>query len=171
MNEAGVPTPSSRTYRIGNDGLDWICGVDRVGRQVFLYQAHDDHLTAAFFDPAGNLLEVSERKLPPYEPSAGPGWREAEARNIEESFAAWRAELGFQIRPIEIRTTSFGDVVIEKYPDFLSDFLDDPQGQTPDERTRAELAETVADWDRRGCYVLWLGKDYWMSGDGQIDST
>ena len=171
MSNISGATPSARTYLIGNDSLDWVCGVDRRGRQVFLYHAHEDHLTAAFFDVAGDLLEVAERKLPPYAPTVGPGRREAEARNVEEHLTLWQAELGLRICPLRVRSTKFADVVIEQYPGHLSDFLADPQREAPDETTRSELRDMVADWDRRGCYVLWLGKDYWMSGDGQVDST
>ncbi|HTL29370.1 MAG TPA: hypothetical protein VL282_09115 [Tepidisphaeraceae bacterium] len=159
--------PISHLYAI-QPSLDWFCGLDSGGRQVIMYPSVKGW-EATFFDKSGDYLGMKEWELIPYHPTAGPGWREAQAQSIKLTAEKWTREIGLQSGTIRIHRGTAPEIPIEDWPAWMVEFMDDPSKEP--EATRARYTKIVEDWWRDGCYVLWMGKDYWMSGNGEIEST
>jgi hypothetical protein len=171
--------PRANLYTIAHPGDDseFLCGRASGGRQVFLYGTCAYPLPAAelvaiFFDPEGNLIGSGRKNVPPSEPAAGPGWREAADAATRRAVAEWQAEMGFVPGAIRVRRFSCEDVLIEDLPDEYKDFLANPLAtERGDERSRADLELYVEAWLREKKFVLVFGKEYWMSAEGMIEAT
>ena len=164
------PRPSSHLYPIADESYEWRCGLDKRGNQVFLY-AGLENAVAIVFDSNGIAVNVIEEPLIPYHPAGGPGCVEArEARDVA-AIKSLENQLGFTGGTIRIRRQAIEDLIIEDWPSYFDDFLDNPSEVEPREENQQRLMESIHRWERKGCYVLSFGKDYWMEGDGTIGST
>jgi hypothetical protein len=164
------PRPSSHLYLIANESYEWRCGTDKRGYQVFLYAGIEDAV-AIVFDSEGNAVDVIKEPLIPYHPAGGPGSVEAQEARDMAAIEALENELGFAGGTIRIRRQAIADLIIEDWPSYFDDFLQNPSEFEPREENQQRVMESIRRWQREGCYVLWFGKDYWMEGDGTIEST
>jgi hypothetical protein len=166
----------ARVYPIQNDGYDFFTGVCSDGRQVVMGLLCPE-LVAFFFDPEGNLLGREQRPwsaeagelaghTPPYQIYGERFEQLINAQRLE-----WQAEIGY--RPATIGIKEFLDheysVGIEVLPDYLQ-FLD-IEAERDSEEERQDLLETRDSWLAEGNFVWWWAKDYYMSREGEIEST
>ncbi|MEZ4446189.1 MAG: hypothetical protein R3B72_44340 [Polyangiaceae bacterium] len=86
-------------------------------------------------------------------------------RAMNQQIADLKATLG--VKDGTIRVRQFFDVAvgIEEFPDYLEESED---GSPEDAQRRLALRR---EWRASGGFVLWWAKDYYMSKDGQIEST
>jgi hypothetical protein len=130
-------------------------------------------LVAYFFAPDGVLLRTEERPWDYPAPrlhGTGPySIYDPEFRSkLQLQFASWQAEIGF--RPEVIWIQAFLDlerfVGIEAIPEHLLTGEEDEDAAECIEREKA-----LQDWIANGNFVFWWAKDYYMSKDGEVEST
>lgn len=155
---------------------DYQTGLCADGRQVVMGLLYP-YLVAFFFDGEGNLVDREEQpasaaaaniagREPPYQINSN----EFHAL-IDEQLRSWQAELRF--RPTTIRVKQFLDT---KYPAGIQIFPGDEEDIDPvtwfsDEQERREFVELRDHWLAAGKFVWWWGRDYYMSKDGEVEST
>jgi len=152
--------PNNKLFPIQGYEEDFSTGICADGRQVVL-GVFEPQLIAYFFDPQGSLLRTERR------PRAST---RTESDYRDAIYNEWKLELGFVSGPIYIK--GFFDseeyVGIELIPEHLQP---EEIAAEPDSELRGYLAETRAGWLEGGNFVWWWGKDYWMSPEGEVEST
>ena len=181
-------------YIITSYGDDICTGKTDDGRQVLMGLLCPE-LIAVFFDAAGDFLQVEPRaltQLPPrqgvvrvsWETTAGvqslegirPGPYQMYDPTFEETLArdlaAWKREIGFQEAPITVREFFLDDhfLGIRRLPDHLQEFRNNPES-VADIEERREMEDRIREWESLDQFVLWWGKDYYLSRDGDVEST
>ena len=168
---------ASRSYFAVQDpgpDADFRTGMGADGRQVLIGMLYPG-LVAVFFDERGKLVHVEERVLE--EPTLR-AFRAGQISKVElrghydSALLRWQREIGLTERPISINEFYLHDraIGIEPVPKHLRDAVAAAARGDRSEDTR-ELAEQADEWARNEMYVLWWGKDYWMTKDGEIEST
>ena len=156
-------------YLIQNEGIDFFTGHTSDGRQVLLGCLSNEFLTGIFFDTHGNLIGSQNRPtsgLNPYDPRL--------VEKVSASLDAWWKELGFAPGTIRVRRFDCKEagVRIEDLPDYLEEFLQDPEGFAQNKQESASsYFESGRRWRESGQFVLWWAKDYWLDGGGAVEST
>jgi len=91
-----------------------------------------------------------------------PAFQTAVSRQIRE----WQDELAFTAGCIRVQGFSDPEMNagIEELPEHLQD-LDE------EDEDFEELQEQLADWEASGSFVFHWGKEYFMSRDGEVEST
>jgi len=168
--------PEGRLFPIQNDACDFFTGVCADGRQVVMGLLCPQ-LVAFFFDPQGNLLGREERPWsaeaaelagtpPPYRIYA-EGFQALITAQRQE----WQTEIG--CREATIRIKEFLDdeysVGIEILPDHYQNL--DTSSEDYDAEELQELVEEREEWLAAGNFVWWWAKDYYMSREGEVEST
>ncbi len=91
-------------------------------------------------------------------------------KRIPPRLAAWQKEL--QFRPASIWVAQFFiaelGIGIADYPAHFSGILDDEHAS---DEEKADIRESVRQWDADGQYVLYWGKDYWLNLAGKVVSS
>jgi hypothetical protein len=170
-------TAGDRLFPLQGYGDDFVTGVCADGRQVVMGLLCP-YLVAYFFAPDGRLLEDEDRLWErPARRMGGDGpymiydddFQAALARQRKE----WQAALGFQPCPIQVRAFLDGrhPVGIELLPDYLQEHEPADWEGEPDEEVRQDIEQSRATWLASGQFVWWWAKDYWMSADGEVEST
>lgn len=133
-------------------------------------------LVAFFFDSKGNLLGHEKR-----------AWSDDAAKMVENNSCTiysdgfrvlidkqkkeWQAELGF--RPATIRVKAFYDgeypVGIQVLPEHYKDI--ETATWFRDEEDRQEFIKSRDRWLAEENFVWWWARDYYMSKDGDVEST
>jgi len=182
-------------YIINSYGDDFYTGTIADGRQV-LMGLLCPKLVAVFFDADGNLLQVESRplsRLPPRQGAIGVSWEtDVGVLSLEgvrpgpyqvydphfqaaltRDLAAWKREIQFQDAPITVREFFLDDrfLGIRRLPDHLQEFKENPDNVAKDEEERRGLEDRIREWESLGQFVLLWGEDYWMSRDGDVEST
>ncbi len=160
------PAPR-RLYPIQDHGYDFRTGSVGDGREVIMGLLCL-YLVAFFFDPKGNYLETQKRVLhfmkrhqPPYD---------IYDKRIEERLHVWQEEIGLRPKTIKVKRFMSADGAgIEDLPGHYQQFLEDPSQF--DEEGRQYYPELIRDWREEGSFVFWWAKDYWMSRNGEVEST
>ena len=153
--------PNDKLFPLQGYEEDFSTGICADGRQVVL-GVLEPELVAYFFDPQGDLLRMERR--PPRKPT------HSDNNSRDTGHDEWKLELGFVSGPIHIK--GFFDaeeyVGIELIPEHLQP---EEIAAEPDAELRGHLAETRAGWLEGGNFVWWWAKDYWMSSEGEVEST
>ena len=164
----GDSTPE-RLYPIACAPHDNFYAGTAIGDRQVLMGPAGHGLAAVFFDGRGNYIEYQERPFP-FELVGYPDYDDPRAVKARTD---WLDEIGFQAGTIRVRRFDVpGEGIgIEDRPAHYDNFLKDPETVEPDEVSRARDYESIARWEREGMYVLWWGKDFWMDGRGEVEST
>lgn len=161
------------------DAYFFWAGTTRDSRQVLMGLACPS-LVAFFFDLQGHLVDVQKRNLEFLRPSGVyvdgelfPGL--VRTYNIYDEripvrLKEWRQEIGFQEQLIRVKR--FDDVEtgirICDYPDHFAEILLAPEASLEE---KAEVLDSMAEWEQEGEFVLIWGNDYWLSRDGEVTSS
>ncbi len=163
----------TRRFAIQGYGGYFYAGVASDGRQV-LMGLLIPNLVAYFFSPDGTLLDRGTRPLEhpaPRQGGTGPYQTEDGVfrDRLTRQFLHWQEDLGFRPQTIHVRAfTGIGHdtVGIEEAPDHLI---------TPDEGEDAEEQELrerlLTEWRETGNFVLWWSNDFYMTKDGEVESS
>jgi hypothetical protein len=156
------------------EDYNFVAGQDASGHQV-LMGVTPSGLIALFFDKAGRLVDVEYREIPPALPrdEMEATKRMEYERGLWPLLDSWKQELGFEPCSIEIAPFFLDDwqIGIACAPAFWQSFLENPLS-IPDPSFRERRRAEVDNWRRQGNYVLWwCGKEYWMSGVGEVTDT
>jgi len=170
-----VRTLRARLALFPVQAYDYHTGVCADGRQVVMGLLCPA-LVAFFFDQHGHLLCCEQR--PWSEEATALAGEQPPFQIFGETFQAliaaqeeaWQQELGFIASTIHVR--EFFDeqrgVGIERLPGHLEmeeiETEEDPQEQR-------ELLALREEWLATGAFVWWWARDYYMSGDGEVEST
>lgn len=151
--------PENHLFPIQGYEEEFCTGTCADGRQVVIGLL-EPQLRAYFFDPQGNLLGKEHR---PYQKPIKWGDNSA-------IYNEWQRELGFLSGTIHVRGffDSEEDVGIELIPQHLQP---EEIAAEPDAELRGFLEETRAGWLLEDNFVWWWAKDYWMTPDGEVEST
>ena len=168
--------PKHRLFPIQNHGYDFFTGVCADGRQVVMGLLCPE-LVAFFFGAEGNYLGREERpwsaaagklagRKPPYS-IFGDRFRALICKQLKE----WQDELEFHAATIRVK--EFLDdkhsVGIELLPSHYRDL--ETGTWFPNEEERQQFIKSRDHWVERGSFVWWWAKDYYMSEDGEVEST
>ncbi len=162
-----------RLFAIQGYGEYFYAGVVSDGRQV-LMGLLIPNLVAYFFSSDGVLLNRDTRPLeypPPRQGGTGPYQTEDRAfrDHLAHQFLQWQEELGFRPQTIHVRAfIGFGrdTVGIEEAPDYL---ITPDKDEDTEER---ELRErSLAEWRKVGNFVLWWSNGFYMTKDGEVESS
>lgn len=159
-----------KTYRIQNPEYDFNTGFTGDGKQVLMGILMPE-LVLVEFDAQGNYLQIQMRSLP------SEVFLATEPRyRIDEDAASpllegWQKELAYRPGTIQVHSFFLPEIWlgIKDLPEYLQEFVDDPESIGEDEREHFE--EMLAEWRADESYVLWWGKDYFMGPEGDIEST
>ncbi len=155
---------------------DYETGVCADGRQVVMGLLCPE-LVAFFFDAQGNLVSREGRhwsdaagKIAGHQPPYHISSDEFDAL-IDAERKAWQVELGYS--PATIRVKEFYD---DEYPvgiQILPGHLANVETETwfRDEEERQEFIKSRDRWLAEGSFVWWWARDYFMSKDGEVEST
>jgi hypothetical protein len=171
----------SKNYKAPKDLLyplqydpDFETGFCADGRQVVMGLLCPC-LVAYFFDANGIWIgkEINPWEYPaPTHPASGRYLLSDAAfiSAMDRQTTAFQEKIGF--RPGTIRVKSFFDeeygIGIELLPEHYVDIETSPY--IPDEE-RQNFLESRDDWLENGNFVWWWGKDYYMSAEGEVEST
>ena len=162
-----------RLYQIQGSDREFYAGIVKGRRQVLMGPQSFTELIAIFFDENGCFLNYELRPLPPEPVVVGANPYDPDlVKKIDAVLSRWHAELEFRAAPIKVRKFDCEGNRVEDLPDYLQEFEDNPeQPSGPYDPPAEELRETLRNWREKGMYVLWWGKDYWMTAEGEVDST
>jgi hypothetical protein len=173
-----------RTHLIkdpGSMGHFFRAGNDREGRQVIM-GILDDEIVAVIFDSHGRLLAV-ETRSPNIKPDStlresNPGayWThvyEVFLPSAEATLRELQEKSGFVPGVIRIQEFSVPNrrISVQLMPDFLNEFLSDPQSHAENDEDAQEYYEIIEAFKSFDQFVFRWGKEFWMSRDGDIQST
>jgi hypothetical protein len=149
----------------------WNCGTTADGRQVMIYPVID-HVEALFFSAGGRFLQAETRDAVRHQPRSGPAWQAAQELKlaVSECFDRWLRELRFAQATITVEPTDDCPLKFAEWPEPYLQFLNNRESE-PDDETRRAMQEFCEEWKREENFVMWFGDEFWMSGDGNIDST
>jgi uncharacterized protein (TIGR02996 family) len=150
-----------RLYTIQDDYLRVGWGKDM--QQVFV-SGTERGPRFAFFDHAGTLLRIEERRIEYTEDAHYPARMKLQSQAREE----WLKELGYESATIKVKRFQFGDDSgLTPFDNWLADTFDQPR--SPD---RAGLDERVERWLEAGQYRFALGwSDTWFDRSGEVTDT
>jgi len=151
--------PDSKLFLLQGYEEDFCTGTCADGRQAVL-GLYEPQLLAYFFDMQGNML--GKERQPYQEP--------IQAGNDSAIYNDWQAMLGFSPGTIHIRGffDSEEGIGIELIPEHL---LPEAIAAEPDTEQRGFLKEDRAGWLESGNFVWLWGNDYWMTPEGEVEST
>jgi hypothetical protein len=154
------------------------CGWTSDGRQFLMGPKDSRTACVVYSDGQGNYLGWHDRAPPAHRvppPPAGPeAWGRYGANVLQAHFEMLRSELGCRLESIHVRAFSADDVDmsigVHELPSYLQPLREDPHGEKRElgeaefDRFRTMLAE----WIRRGDYVLTWGGEYHVNKGGEI---
>ncbi len=164
----------NRLFPIQNDEDILATGICADGRQAMMgllcpwlvayFFNHDGEIIGGerqqWNHPAPRMGEDSPYRI--YDPAFGVA--------IAAQMKAWQTKLGFKQGKIEIQ--EFFDEELYVGITVLPDHLELEEIEEEDDlEERKYLEEDRANWFANGNFVWWWAKDYWMSKDGDIEST
>jgi hypothetical protein len=157
MRRKSVNHPGNHLFPIQNDGYDFFTGVCADGRQMVMGLL-EPHLVAYFFDKNGNLLGGDKRLL-------------EKGKLLEQVMLEWQKELGFRTATIHVK-----EFYNREYPvgiEILPEHYRSVETDTwfPNEEERKEFIKSRNRWLTEGNFVWWWAKDYYMSKEGEVEST
>ena len=134
-----------KRFRIKSYGIDFATGRGASGAQFLMGLLCPD-VVLYRFDPRGNLLGGQSRRWCRAAARINGAYRiddPAFQEHIARQIASWQSEIGFVKGPIEVCAFFDGDKYV---------------GVGPPE-------------DQDCHHVLWWAKDYWLSENGDVEST
>jgi hypothetical protein len=151
---------------------DYLTGVCGDGRQVVMGLLCP-HVVAYFFGRNGELLGDEHRDWITPAPWVPTGYYDIYDKKflagVADQIREWQRAIEFRKGTIRIRAF-FDDrhpVGICELPEHLSD----EEIANCDDNERAELEKSRSKWIRQGAFVWWWARDYYMSRDGEVEST
>lgn len=162
---------TDRLFPLSSYGDEYLTGHCADGRQVVMGLLCP-HLVVYLFDANGRLLS-GERQLwnhPAPRLNSGPFdiYNEAFRTSLDVQFRELQQSLGYSQSPIRVREFFDPDnwVGIEALPSHYRDLE-----TIANEEERKEFIISRDRWLADGCFVWWWAKDYYMSKDGEVESS
>jgi len=162
--------PSARLYSIDSYPIDFVAGYLPDGNQTLSGVLYPD-LAVIEFDSHGTFLRVLTRPIPGELLELVNGIYRSDEDAVMDCLEQWRKELGIVPGKITVQRFSLPDlgVGIDDFPDDFDDVLSRPEFYG--EESVQSVHEESARWQEQGNFVFWWGKDYYMSRDGEVEST
>jgi hypothetical protein len=142
-----------RLYAIQDDFYHYRTGYLDDGNQVLLLSDDEGARVAESpwveFDGEGDLITVHPGEVTPISKPA----------------------LSFTPGTIRVKPFFLPDlwIGIRNLPDHYQKFLDNPADASEEERRY--YPEKIRDWRESGSFVLWFNEDYYLSKDGEVESS
>jgi hypothetical protein len=157
-----------RLYRL--QSADFVTGTCADGRQAVMGLLCPN-LVTFFFTASGAPGDKRRDACDPAPPQNGGAYQiydRAFVAGFKKQLAAWQKRLGFVEGPVLLESF-FDDESYVGIVD-LPDHLEDMGWATNLDERRALEAERQR-WIERGAFVFYWAKDYWMSREGEVEST
>ena len=185
-----------RLFRIRSYGGDFYTGRIASG-QLVLMGLLCPYLVVVYFDANGGYLSLEEVELtlpPQQEGATRIYWEESNGtikevktakplvyntrnpefhESLEKDIRAWWKKFGFRKQAIDIQEFFIEEryLGIRLLPEYLKEFIEDPEEIAEDQEDAAEYQEILDRWRASGKFVFWWGKDYWFGKNGKVEST
>jgi hypothetical protein len=142
-----------------------------VNANQVLISAQLPELVMIEFDKDGGYMRTLVKELPHELLSSIKGrlWIDSDDLFIE--IDKWANETGIKQGTISVQKFYIPErsIGIRDLPDHYQEAID--QADDYDEDERREILEDVHLWCERGDFVLWFTQDYYMTAEGEVDST
>lgn len=167
-------TPSKRLYNIRNSPPYFYTGRLPEGMQTLINVQLPD-LFMVIFDAEGNYLRTSTKVILQERHLAGASVAEAPPESAYDEFTPcaheWQRELGVTPGTISVKQFYLPEryVGITDLPEHYQEVLDHPEYFDADRLQ--ELQGDIEGWLGSGEFVLDLDIDYYMSEEGDVNST
>ncbi|BDI30148.1 hypothetical protein CCAX7_21990 [Capsulimonas corticalis] len=123
------------------------------------------------FDAVGNYLNLIV-KAPIHDPQVLSLGSAALIYDIlPPELIQWQREIGFAPATISVKKFFLEDqwIGIQDLPDHFQEVLDNPDDY--DEEERKDADEEILRWKEEGTFVLKWCEEYWLSRDGDVESS
>jgi len=159
-----------RLFQIKDDGNYFRAGYLRNGHQV-LMGVQSPELVMVDFDIDGTYLSTTIRSIVSTDRSSGRRTLDPSADMLFEGIEQWMDEIRLMPRTITVKEFFLEDryIGIRLLPDHYQDVLEHPDGY--DRERLTELTEDIRSWTDQGSFVLFWTEDYYMSREGDVDSS
>lgn len=143
-------------------------GFLRDGRQVLISCTPSGDMLMIVFDSEGNFLQASHQTLPSPPQLLHQGFRRAVYEDDYEEYVD--GALGLSPGVIRVKAFSVPHEMLAVYrmPKHYEEFLTNPNSPSFSDEDRKDYPELIEHWNESGCFVLELGNDYWVDGNGDI---
>lgn len=147
-------------YALNSRGrYGFFTGKHLTGEQfiVGIYDHDESEYVAVVFNTTGEFLRVEKISYAP---------NEKKEDKLEYTLRLWRTHGDFTLDQILVSRFRLEGlkIGIEAFPNQWD--LEDGIALSPDEIT--ELQEDKVEWQKRGEFVFWWRRDYWLNGNGEV---
>ncbi len=156
--------PEDHLYTL-QEGPDFDTGFCADGTQVLFCPCYYHEVLGFFFDGAGRLVHQEQRKVEEDGSRGGDASPDCPATQL--LLKQWKDEVRFRPGTIKVRRF-FNEALFVGIDDGLDMFEDH---EAIPEAEREYNRESRAGWLESGCFVFYFGRDYHVSGDGEVMST
>ncbi len=163
-----------RLYQIATTIPYFYTGRLMDGTQM-LMGVQPPNLVGVVFDADGNYLRTSLKQLSREQRPTLRDQPEVNPKSAEDEFSAyiygWQRELKLIAGTISVKQFSLPErwIGIRDLPEHYQEVLDHPENFS-EERLR-ELQGDIQEWRESGEFVLDWDEDYYLSKEGELDST
>ena len=153
MSDMADIEPAQRLYTIQNDVYHYVTGHLGNGNQVLMMGDGSESGTSSFpgveFSALGDVVAIHR----------------------EEPADLSALSLAFIPGTIRVKSFFIPDIWfgIQDLSDHYQDFLDHPEDA--DEDQKIYYPEEIEAWRKQKSFVLWCNEDYYLSEDGELESS
>ncbi len=168
------PNSGQRLYKIATTVPYFYTGRLMDGTQM-LMGVQPPNLVGVVFDPDGNYLTTSLKQISREQRPTLRDQSEIDPTSAEDEFSAyiydWQRELKLRTETISVKQFSLPErwIGIRDLPEHYQEVLDHPENFS--EERLQELQGDIEAWRGSGEFVLDWDEDYYMSEEGELDST
>lgn len=163
-------TLDGRLYNIQNDVYHYHTGLLENGNQV-LMGVQLPELVMVEFNPEGHFVELAARDISGKLQRYNCGLYELDDDMLLVELRIWQSEIGLTPSTISVREFFFPDrwIGIKDIPEHYQDVIERPEDY--DEERRRQLQDDIREWSEDGSFVLYWNEDYYLSKEGELESS
>jgi hypothetical protein len=164
------PVSRPRLYNIQHEPGSFHTGHVKNGNQI-LISVQLPEIVMVEFDADGNYLRVATREIPKQYLSVVNDRLRVDDYVLSALIENWRDEIGLIPGTISVKQFFLPErwICIRDLPDHYQEVLDNPEDY--DDEELQNLREDIRQWLAHGDFVLYLDRDYYLSSEGEVEST
>jgi hypothetical protein len=154
----------SRLFPIQDDQGYYSTGVLPNGNQV-LCGVGGPNFVKVEFSGSGDYLDIKETPTDPHLLRAvGERFLAVNQTELNQEFEDWKNAMELIPSTIQVKLFSIENyrIALQEFPEFM---------QEEAERGDEDAIEWMQEWKASGSFVLYWGNDYFLSPDGEVESS